>query len=300
MVPTEMTQSIPNSVGLYELAELGIRRWWIGAVSMLASLAIASWVAFTSVPTYRAEAVLMLAQPADQADSRLPDQLGGLAALAGLSLRGAGDRKAEALATLQSRLLSDEFVRDKNLLPVLFDQRWDSSQQRWNETAKVPTLWDARKLIANKILKVLEDRKTGLITLAVEWKDPELAAEWAKELVARTNRMLQEASYRRSNRNIEFLKKQLGETEILGVRDALNKIMESELKTSMLAQRSEDYVLRMVDPPVPPEERIWPRRTLIMLLGMISGLFIWFATLLLWKFVAVGVTAVRHRPKQTW
>jgi len=259
----------------YKIVMIIVRRWWLGPVCVVVGVLVASWVAYTSEWVYRAEAVLAISETSRESQSRLPDQLGGLAALAGVSLRGAGDRKSEAIATLQSRTLTDSFVTEKNLLPVLFASRRDVVGNRWKPGVKVPTLWDANKLIAGQVRKVAEDRKTGLITLAVEWTDPKLAAEWAADLVERTNRFLQQAAYEGSDRNIAFLKKQLEQTNIVEVRRALNNILESELKTSMLAQRSEDYVFKVLDRAVVPEERVRPRRALILALGLAGGVFMW-------------------------
>jgi uncharacterized protein involved in exopolysaccharide biosynthesis len=278
---TELTTGVPDRLAFYDVALLAIRKWYIAALCVGASIGVALWIALTSVPVYRAEAVLALAEIGDQGESSIPGQLGGLAALAGVSIRGANDRKTEALATMESRMLTDSFVRDRNLLPILFASRWDAVRNTWKAGVKVPTLWDANKLIDDDVRRVLEDRKTGLVTLSMEWKDPKLAAEWVTDLVERTNKALQQSAYERANRNIAFLKRQLEETNVIEVRQALNKLLESELKNSMLAQRSEDYAFKVLDPPVVPEEKAWPRRALILALGLTVGIFIWAIALTL-------------------
>ena len=272
--------STERGLTLYTLVLVAVRKPWLGALCILGGVTLGGWVAFTSNPIYRAEAKLLLAQPADQSNSRLPDQLGGLAALAGLDFTAAGDRKAETLATLQSRVLTDAFVKENNLLPVLFPSHWDADRKTWKANVRAPTLWDANKLISKRVRKVLEDRKTGLITLAIEWTDPELAAHWNAELIERTNKLLQVSAYKRATRNIAYLKRQLQETNIVEVREALNKLMESELKTSMLAQRSDEYAFKVVDPAVLPEEKVRPRRALLLALGLAAGVFIWVCVLI--------------------
>jgi uncharacterized protein involved in exopolysaccharide biosynthesis len=273
-----MTDNVSTNVGkvkFYDVVMVAARRLWAGVICIGIGLIIAGWMAYTTKPVYRAEAVVALSDGGGQAESRLPDQLGGLAALAGVALRGAGDRKSEALATLQSRALTESFVQEKNLLPVLFASRWDSAKNAWKEGVKVPTLWDANKLVSRNVRKVVEDRKTGLIIVAMEWTDPQLAADWTADMIDRTNRLLQVAAHERADRNIAFLKRQLEQTNVVEVRQALNKLMESELKTSMLAQRSEDYVFKVLDRAVVPQDRVRPRRTLILALGIVGGVFGW-------------------------
>ena len=48
------------------------------------------------------------------------------------------------------------------------------------------------------------------------------------------------------------------------------------MKTQMLAKINEDYVLKPIDPPYLPEEKSWPKRTIIVvatfLLSLISAI----------------------------
>jgi uncharacterized protein involved in exopolysaccharide biosynthesis len=293
-----MSEKNSEGIALYDIVMLGIRKWWVGAICIGIAIAAAALIAFTTEPVYRAESVLMLSESSDRPGSNLPDQLGGLAALAGLSLQGAGDRKAEAIATLKSRKLSDSFVRDLNLMPILFASRWDAATNAWRPEVKVPTSWEAHELLSKSIIKLVEDRKTGLMTLGVEWHDPKLAAQWNAELIQRTNKSIQESAYQRATRNIAYLKRQLQETDIVGVRQALNNLMEAELKTSMLAQRSDDYAFKVVDPAVVPEKRVRPRRVLLLALGIAGGLFLWAVALVISHVVSGLVREHRRRESE--
>lgn len=206
--------------------------------------------------------------------SGLSGQLGGLASLTGISLGGENDRKNEAVATIKSRTLTNAFVSDNDLLPVLFSQQWDPKTKDWREAvSKAPTLWDAYKKI-DRIRRLDEDKKTGLLKLTVEWTDAELAAQWATDLIKRTNQHLRAQAIERADRNIGFLRRQLNETSVIEMRQALYRLIESELKTAMLAQGSEEYAFRVIDPAVVPEEKIWPKRMLLVILGILSGLFL--------------------------
>lgn len=292
-----MNDKNPGGISFYDIVLLAVRKWWVGVLCVGVASAAALWIGFTSERVYRAESVLILANSAGQPSGGLSEQLGGLAALAGLSLQGATERKAEAMAILQSRRLIDWFVQEKNLLPVLFSSHWDAGRQTWKDNVSAPTLWDAYELVSNSVIKVVEDRKSGLITLGVEWKDPKLAAEWNRELVERTNKLLQQSDHTSATRNIAFLKRQLQDTDIVGVRQALNNLMESELKTSMLAQRSEDYAFKVLDPVVVPEQPVRPRRKLLLALGVAAGLFLWAVGLVLAQVVSSLLQEHRRRTR---
>jgi LPS O-antigen subunit length determinant protein (WzzB/FepE family) len=58
------------------------------------------------------------------------------------------------------------------------------------------------------------------------------------------------------------------------VQHALYGLIESETKTLMLASARMDYAFTVIDPAVPPERKYSPRRSLIVLGGMLAGLAI--------------------------
>lgn len=249
-------------------------KWWILASTLLGLALGLAW-ALTATPIYRAEVLLAPTSERGQSGgiSGLRGQLGGFASLAGMSIGGAGGREVEAVATLESRALTDQFVSDEKLLPVLFGDRWDAKQHEWvvDDPAQVPTLWDANKLFVNKIRTVEQDGATGLVTLSIEWKDPQQAAHWASELVSRTNERMRDRAITSAERNLAYLKQQLEQNSIAEIRTAIYRLIESELKASMLAQGDEEYAFRVLDPAVVPQEPVRPQKKVIVLLGLVLG-----------------------------
>ena len=187
---------------------LWARKWWLIACGLLGGV-IGIFVAVTATEVYRAELAMV---PADEEDGSalggLASSLGGLAALGGISLGGGGGKTDEALAVMKSRVLLERFVEDKQLLPVLFHEDWDADAKQWSaDTAEdPPSIADAYKLLREEVLSVSQDRDSSLITVAVEWTDPELAAQWANELVARTNAAVREVDIREAEKNLAYLR----------------------------------------------------------------------------------------------
>ena len=59
-------------------------------------------------------------------------QFGGLASLAGVNLGGGANNDTEvSLAVLRSREFTEAFIRDRNLLPLIFEECWDADANRW-------------------------------------------------------------------------------------------------------------------------------------------------------------------------
>jgi len=238
----------------------------------------------------------VLIAPSDCGDSKgcfsaFSGQFGGLASLAGVNLGGSGN-KAEAIATLNSRALTEHYIREQNLLPILFAKRWNTQIKQFTPDGhgKVPTLWDGNKLFRKKIRKFSEDKKTGLISLAIEWTDPAIAAQWANDLVKLTNHTLRDRAIAESNRNLGYLNQQLERSSVVELRQAIYRLIETEVKNVMVAEGSEEYAFKIIDPAVAPEEKSKPKGTLIVAVALVLGL-------LLSGFYAL-ITSARTAPRK--
>lgn len=242
----------------------------------LATALLATVVAFVITPIYQAQVLLSpVTDDQGNAGSSVTSQLGGLAALAGINVNGtASSSKDEAIAVLQSRVLTDLYVKENNLLPILFASDWDQDKNAWKDSdpEDIPTLWDAFKLIEKKVRKVDVDKKTGLVTLSVEWKDPELAARWAAGLVARTNAYLRQQAVQHVENNLAYLQEQAKAATSVELQQAIYRLMEAEVKKGMLANANAEFAFKVIDPPVVPEEKVRPKRLVIIFLGGILGL----------------------------
>jgi uncharacterized protein involved in exopolysaccharide biosynthesis len=63
-------------------------------------------------------------------------------------------------------------------------------------------------------------------------------------------------------------------TTIAGVKNSINKLIEAQLETQMLANVNEDYLLQSIDPPYVPELKFLPSRAKIAIFGTVSGCFL--------------------------
>lgn len=192
----------------------------------------------------------------------LMSQFGGVASsLAGLSMQDDAD-KAETVAVLQSGVLTMRYIQEQDLLPVLFYKQWDASTKTWknDDPKRKPTLWKGNEYFKDNVRGVSENRKTGLVTLSISWTDPVVAARWANGLVVLTNDYLRTRAIEQSERHIEYLKKQAEQTDVAQIRSAIYSILESEIKSAMMARGTDEFALRVVDPAAVPERKASPKR----------------------------------------
>lgn len=245
-------------------------------VSVLIFTAIGFLILVLSPKTYRAEAVL-LPVSSDSSGSLMAgisSQLGGVASLAGLSV-GQSDRKIEGFETLRSRSLVEQFINENKLLPHLYPQRWDSAEQRWKVAPdEVPTVWEAAKKFRKDVLSIEQETKTGLVTIGVQWRDPEVAAQWANDLIRRVNDRLRTRAIGQSERNLQYLREQADKTSIFEVRQALYRLIEGEIKNSMLARGTEEFAFKTIDAAVAPQRPSWPVTVPLLVGGPLVGLLL--------------------------
>lgn len=240
--------------------------------SVLGAAFAAAAISLLMTNIYRGEVLLTPAQSEDAKSSGLASALGGLgglASLAGVSLGGGGSTE-ENLAVLSSRGFLWKFVQEKKLMPILFEDDWDADKKRWKEDAPEdqPGQWDMyRLLIEGKNLDVIKDKETSIITVAFEWKDPALAAEWANALVASLNQYLAQQTVARSERNLQYLNEELMKTQVEEMRKTLFDLIASEQKNAMLASAQKEFAFRVLDHAVAPDKKVRPKRTIIVLLS---------------------------------
>jgi len=245
---------------------------------MVTTLAFSLW-AFLSTPIYRSSAVLAPAS-ADYSRGGLSSslgQLGGLASLAGISIDTRDSRIEEALAVLRSREFIEKFISDRNLLPILFPKKWDANGERWTvPEAKAPTPWKGYKYFLGRVLNIDRDKKSGLITVSIDWKDRDRAAAWTNEIVERANTEMRVRALDEAVASVRYLEDEREKTQFVDTRTAINHLIESQVDKKMLATVTKEYVFRVIDRALPADaaDIFWPKKLLLIILGISSGMIV--------------------------
>jgi uncharacterized protein involved in exopolysaccharide biosynthesis len=248
-------------------------------VTLLCTLA-ATVYAFAAPQWWRADVLL---KPTDAKQNQgILSQLGslsGLASLAGLNLND--NRTSESIATLKSRELLGGFIQDQNLLPLLFARKWDAQAKRWksDNPDRQPDVRDGIKYFKDHVFSVEEDKKNGLVTVIVDWKDAKVAAQWANMLVDRVNDIMRGRALAQSEYNVNYLKQELTSASVVTMQQSIGRVLESELQKLLLAREDKEYAFKIVDHAQPPRQRFWPKRPLVVagaaVLGLLgSGFFV--------------------------
>jgi uncharacterized protein involved in exopolysaccharide biosynthesis len=266
-------QAADSSVNVGKLIGGILRGWriWLATGFIGGILGVA--LAFIMTPVYRAAAVVSIDTQA--ADGVGPGLLGGgltgLAGLAGISLGGA-NRRLEYIAVLDSRALADQFITENNLKVQFFSKEWDAKAKRWT-SEEIPTADDAYRYFSEVVRSVDEDRRTGLVTVGMKWRDRMAAAHWANLYVQRANDLLRARAMQEANSSLEFLDRELVKAGTVEIRQAMYQLIEAQKKQQMLATVRQDYIFHTIDPAVVPDEDRFetPKRALLAAASAFAG-----------------------------
>jgi uncharacterized protein involved in exopolysaccharide biosynthesis len=250
-------------------------RWLIlGFIAGFGCLSVAS--ALLATEWYQAEVVLTPTGTRDtqglaNALGTLGGGIGALAGLAGIPL--GGSNTAEPIGVLKSREFARAFIEEQGLLHVLLADKWDAKAGHWKQTnpKKQPDVRDAVRYFHKNVLTVREDKRTGLVTVDIDWKNADAAASWANIIVDRLNEQMRARALAEAQANVDYLRNELAQTNVVAVQQAISKLLETEMQKVMVARGNKQFAFRVVDPAAVPKWRSSPRRTVQVALGVLAG-----------------------------
>lgn len=258
-----------------------------------------------SLPNVYQSSVLLMPNSEDQSKAGLgglASQFGGLASLAGINLGGGGaDKTAYALEVLKSREFIFKFIQDNDLkLNIMASNGWqradnsftyddtiyDVESKKWVRDLPAPyqpepSILETYDMFLLENLSVSQDKDTNMVTIAVSHYSPFLAKELVEKLVDAINQTVKEQDLEEATKSIAYLEKELQKTNEVGMQSMFYQLIEQQQQTLMLTKVRSDYVLKIVDKAIVPEQKFKPKRAIIVavagLLGvLLSSFFVLF------------------------
>jgi len=134
------------------------------------------------------------------------------------------------------------------------------------------------------LIAVSRDDKLGYMQVSVTHESPEFAFYLLSLIIDEINNKSRKKDAIESQASLDFLYKELTKTKIIEIRDSINKVITSVLKSQTMAEVKTDYIISPLDSPFFPELKSSPNRPRICILGTILGFFIGILTILIWHF----------------
>ena len=265
-------------------------KWWIIGVTFL--FAVAGVFYALNLPNmYKSEGVYAPAQK--QGGSALGGQLGGLASLAGVNISGGESNDIDqAMALITSWPFLEAVINKYDLKPLIMGVKgWnrESGELIWDDDIYDPVnkkwLREPRRgmeaepnsyetyIRLRKMLAASYDNKVSMLNMSVEHYSPMVAQEWIGLIVDEINQEFRSRDMAESRKNIDYLEGKISETSIAEMQTVFYNMIESQMKTLMLAEVDDQYLFKQVVEPKVAERKSKPKRALICILFVVLGGF---------------------------
>lgn len=288
-------QNPKDEIDLFELWGIIWKgKWFIMGITLICTLA-AVYISLYVLPvTYQSNAVL---QPTETGDNRLS----GLSSLVGslpisMGLSGSNDKSANIINYLNSRTFKIRLINDNHLLQRFYKDIWDEKNKKWMVDApeKVPTELSFLGQLEG-CFTVNQDKKTSLITLSWEDKDPQFTStilvnviqklsyylENEYESDAKKERLFIEAQLDKAENELDYWEKQVPSQHLTLSKIQREKLtaqtiyteLRKQLELAKISEVKEIVRFKVLDQPYIPEKKFKPKRRQICLLSMVSSCF---------------------------
>lgn len=207
-----------------------------------------------------------------------------------LVVQNAADNERERLiARMSSTNFIDYFVKENNLLPVIFHKQWNELDGTWLD-GRAPTLAETVKIFREKVVAVELDQKTGMLFIKASSFDPEIAADIANKYYAAFNKYTLERKMDELADREKILEDRLASATSLEIKRSIFRMQEMQLaeETFLLAKR--DYPLEVIELAQVPLFKAYPKRkswtVIALVLTLFLGIVVVLAAVVLRKLVA--------------
>lgn len=240
---------------------------------------------------YKASALVEVVDAKSSSNSIMASQFGGVASSLGFALPNmSGDKGSLVVETLQSKIFIKSILEnpkikeniyaiksyDVNTDKILYDEKsFDSKSGKWIRKAPINRSVEPSYIEVHESLQgtysVTKDIKTGFITISYTHLSPVFANNFINLVIKTANDIARKSEIEDAQKAIDFLNLQNNNTNVLGVQESINSLIEAQLKILMLANIKENYLIRPIDPSFVPEIKTYPNRKIICIIGAMLG-----------------------------
>ncbi|MDB2704834.1 Wzz/FepE/Etk N-terminal domain-containing protein [Gammaproteobacteria bacterium] len=242
---------------------------------------------------YKADTLLIPVE--DESNISPINQLGGLASLSGITLPKPAIVKSElALEMMTSKIFLYKFLNQNNILvdlmatkgwssndnkliinEKLYDQKTDKWLRKVSEPFKPkPSNFEAYEYWIDNVYSIEKSDKTRFIKISLSHYSPYIVQKWSNLLINQINNDLKAAAILESEKKLEYLKKEVSITSDNTIKSMLYDLIETEMQKLALANTSEEFALKVIDPAIVPSLKSSPNRILLIFLSGVLGLFL--------------------------
>ena len=292
-MPNDQFNNYDDDIDLSEVFNvLWEKIFYVGAITSIFSL-ISIIVALMLPNIYHSKATMMAVEQ-NTGMSGMVGKYSGMASLAGISLESKSSSKdQEAIARIKSfEFFSNNFLPNIKLENLMAVKKWtqasntltydtsdfNSESRQWVRKAKpprsnIPSSQEAFEEFM-EIMSVNKDKKTLLVTLSVKHKSPFIAQQWVEIMIDQIDQVMRDQDRLTATKSIEYLNSIAPTVNYEDIKKALSALQQEQMKRLMMVEANDNYIFKVLDPPIAPELKSQPKRALIVILGTILGMIL--------------------------
>ena len=174
---------------------------------------------------------------------------------------------AEILNLLKSNIIKEKVLTKHNLLPLFFSET-ERKKAKENEI-----IWRGIRRLQG-MTTINFTPKDNVIELTVRYRTPEMAEAITNYYLTELNEHMSGEAKRVAQRNKTYLEAQIDGTPDPFIRAKIYALIAQQIETSTMAEVKENFAFKTVDPPRVPDQRVSPKRTLMVIVAFVISLAI--------------------------
>ncbi len=218
-----------------------------------------------AIEIYQSTAAIIPASPQQERS-----ELSALASRFGVS-RAPATSTTELVRLLNSTILMEMVIKKHNLLKLFFKDNKDVKAMPENIRE-----WEGIEKLKN-IFKVNQVQNTGIIEIAVEYKDPKTSTDLINYILDELTDYMSSEAKRVADTNKNYLESLIDKNADPLIRQKIYSLIAQQIEISMMAEVKENFAFKVLDPPKIPVYRIRPERTKSVIFAFIISSLIGIA-----------------------
>ena len=284
-----------DEIEFQEIFKIILQEKW-SIISITTTLSIIGLIFSLFLPNiYESKALLAPVNQSSSISSTIRSY-SGIAGIAGISLPSDKDdgnyakaiKKVNTLSFFENSILPNIYLPnlmafrswDSDTNSIFYDENiYNIKNNIWlaydqNSQKKIPSAQECFEVFKTKHFNIIEDTKSGFITLSIKHKSPFIAKQWAELVLNEVNAFYREKDKAESQKAMEYLNQQITSANLSELKQVLVQLLQEETKKLTLIEANKFYVFDYIDPPAVMEKKLEPNRTKVFILCVILGLAI--------------------------
>ena len=206
--------------------------------------------------------------------------LSSFGGLAGISLPASDVAEHDiSEARIKSRNFLEALIKEKDIRNNIYAANgFDFTKKKITYNQRLlnnrsPDIDDIHKKYI-KMLNVSRNKVTGIMSISIKHYSPHFAAEMIDVILKKLDDISREESLKEIEDSIYYLEEKKINTNESEIQDSINALIKSNLEKLMLANIKEEYLVVVISEPFVPKYKSSPPKTLFLIIGFISALFL--------------------------